>query len=429
MASRRLVTLLFVVSAGSALFFPRSAPTRNSAAAPEAKLASPAGDVGHSRNSSAEGVHAQADFPTASDLVSQFLFRDHGGSTTTSNPAATSAYSIEFLIATVPDPVESRLPRFFDSFIESMQRAAEAAGYTIDRFALPWPATGKEYSDAVPYGHQHLYDSQPGLMLFRDPSGHKLLVVFLVGETPTAGVHKTAMYSALEQLAQFYPQGPKHAELPTGFPLPDTSEAANTIRIMGPSFSGSAVSLRFVLDQWSQDKNPNWQFEIISGTATAIQSEWLSSVTARNVSFQAAVPPDSETLQAVSCYIAGLGYHKMAILTESNTAYGQSASRQSVQGNEGTGSSVSSPCADGRILPEILSLPFPMHISRLRQALRKSAGAQGQPAQASGANGTADAPQAEGNTGEPREVFPAYSDLDVQSDGTDARQSPLHHCA
>ena len=148
---------------------------------------------------------------------------------------------------------------------------------------------------------------------------------------------------------------------------------------MGPSFSGSAVSLRFVLDQWSQDKNPNWQFEIISGTATAIQSEWLSSVTARNVSFQAAVPPDSETLQAVSCYIAGLGYHKMAILTESNTAYGQSASRQSVQGNEGTGSSVSSPCADGRILPEILSLPFPMHISRLRQALRKSAGAQGNP--------------------------------------------------
>ena len=415
MASRRLVTLLFVVSAGFALFFPRMAPTLDSAAGPEAKLALSAGDAGHSRISPAAGVAAQANFPTASNLVSQFLLRDHGGPTTNTNSAGSSADSIEFLIATVPDPVESRLPRFFDSFIESVQRAAEAAGYTIDRFALPWPASGRESPDAIPYGHKQPYDSQPGLMLFRDPSGHKLLLVFLVGETPTAGVHKSAMYSALDQLAQFYPQGPKHAELPTGFPLPDTSEAANTIRVMGPSFSGSAVSLRFVLDQWRQDESPNWKFEIISGTATAIRSDWLSSLTPRNVSFQAAVPPDSETLQAVSCYIAGLGYHKMAILTESNTAYGQSASRQSDQGNKGAGSSVTSPCADGRSLPEILSLPFPMHISRLREAVRKSAGAQGQTAQGSGGKSTADAPQLEGNTGEPREVFPAYSDLDVQS--------------
>jgi hypothetical protein len=99
----------------------------------------------------------------------------------------------------------------------------EASGYTIDRFALPWPENGKEAHDRTPSWHESLYDSAPGLMLFRDPSEQKLLLVFLVGETPTTGVHKHAMFSALEQMAQFYPWDPQHADLPQGFPQPTSS--------------------------------------------------------------------------------------------------------------------------------------------------------------------------------------------------------------
>ncbi len=404
-----------VVSFGSVLLFPQLAPAADSAAGPGEKPALSASDAGRVRNAPATSVPAQGNFPGARDLVSQFLFRDNGEPATGPNPASVPGYSIEFLIATVPDPVESRLPRFFDSFVESIQRAAEAAGYTIDRFALPWPVSGRETSEAAPNLPEQLYDSQPGLMLFRDPSSHKLLLVFLVGETPTAGVHKSAMFSALEQLAQFYPGGPQHSDLPPGFPLPDASAGANTIPVMGPSFSGSAVSLRFVMDNWMRDENSSWKFETISGTATAIPPELLSSPTLTTVSFQAAVPPDAETLQAVSCYIAGLGYRKLAILTESNTAYGQNATRQSAQGSKSAGGSARFQCADGVSFPEILSLPFPMHISRLREADSKAAAAQSQAGKTKGSNSVTAAPQAQGNSTEPREVFPAFSDLEVES--------------
>ena len=47
----------------------------------------------------------------------------------------------------------------------------------------------------------------------------------------------------------------------------------------------------------------------------------------RHETFQATVPPDSETLQAIACYIDRLGYQKIAILTEGNTAYGQNFSQ------------------------------------------------------------------------------------------------------
>ncbi len=415
MASRHLATLLLVVSFESVLLFPRLASAVDSEAGPGEKPALSVSDAGRGRNAPAASVPAQGGFSSARDLVSQFLFRGNGEPATVPNPASGPGYSIEFLIATVPDPVESRLPRFFDSFVESIQRAAEAAGYTIDRFALPWPVSGGETSDAAPNLHEHLYDSQPGLMLFRDPSSLKLLLVFLVGETPTAGVHKSAMFSALEQLAQFYSEGPQHADLPPGFPLPDASGDANTIRIMGPSFSGSAVSLRFVLDKWMRDENPNWKFEIISGTATAIPPELLSFSTSNPVSFQAAVPPDAETLQAVSCYIAGLGYRKLAILTEGNTAYGQNATQQSTQASKSVGGSASFQCAEGVSFPEILSLPFPMHISRLREADSRAAASQLQAGKTKGSISVAAAPPAQGNTAEPREVFPAFSDLEVQS--------------
>src|SRR5208337_3163640 len=133
------------------------------------------------------------------------------------------AYGIEFLIATVPDPIDSRLPNFFNSFAESIESAAQDAGYTLDRFALPWMEEGDKGQNGPALGRQTLAESVPGLILFRNPTEQKLLLVFLVGETPTTGIHKQAMFSALEQMAQFYAWDPQHAELPPGFPQVESS--------------------------------------------------------------------------------------------------------------------------------------------------------------------------------------------------------------
>ena len=47
-------------------------------------------------------------------------------------------YEVDFLIATIPDPIDSRLPYLFDRNLSSIQRAAEADHYVLDRFDLPW---------------------------------------------------------------------------------------------------------------------------------------------------------------------------------------------------------------------------------------------------------------------------------------------------
>jgi hypothetical protein len=100
----------------------------------------------------------------------------------------------------------------FDRYIGAIQRASEASGYVLDRFELPW--NEKEEGEATKVanvvldrleidriaGTETKPDSQllshersPGIILFRgrdNPS--ELLVVFLIGETPTAGVQKGA---------------------------------------------------------------------------------------------------------------------------------------------------------------------------------------------------------------------------------------------
>ena len=364
MESQRSAPILITLFAALSVLYPltRAAPARENKSAPST-------DRSRGNPESQEEKPASPAFPSAKDLVSEFLFSRDGNQAASSGHQQKAAYSIDFLIATVPDPVDSRLPHFFDCFIESLESASEAAGYTLDRFASPWPEKGNGARDGDPSWHRTLFESVPGLILFRDPQNQKLLVVFLVGETPTTGIHKQAMFSALDQMAQFYPWDPKHTELPPGFPVTKSSDSIDTLRVMGPSFSGSAVSMRFVLDRWSESRGniPNVRFQIISGTATAINVSWLSQAAQGHATFQAAVPPDDETLQAVACYIDLLGYQKIAILTEGNTAYGQNFTKQMAPG-KGTDGRIQGGCGNGQSVPEILSLPFPMHISRLRAA-------------------------------------------------------------
>ena len=411
MESRRLAPLVITLFAALAVFYPITTATRTPGKSP-----APATKIFGSEPELTEGEPGSPDFPTAKDLVSQFLFNGQGDQAAPSIQPSAEAYSIDFLIATVPDPISSRLPHFFDSFAESMESAAEASGYTLDRFALPWPYKGKGVDESAPSWHQALYESVPGLILFRNPQDRKLLLVFLVGETPTTGIYKQAMFSALEQMTQFYPWDPKHGDLPQGFPRTTDSGPIDTLRVMGPAFSGSAVSLRFILDQWGESRSnlSKVRFEIISGTATAIDAGWLAQAAQGHASFQATVPPDDETLQAVACYIDRLGYPKIAILTEGNTAYGQNFTKQSSADGKANGV-VRVGCGNGRGAPEILSLPFPMNISRLRVAASSVTAQQEQAG--SGTSGASPVPRhlAQERSAEPREVLPSFSELTVQS--------------
>jgi hypothetical protein len=413
MDSRRFGPILVTIVAALAVLYPVTTATRAPGRASAPRVDLPPSEVG-----SPGSKPADENFPAAKDLVSEFLFSQQRPPATLSALAANPPYSIDMIIATVPDPVGSRLPNFFDSMVESIESAAEAAGYTLDRFAIPWTLAEQGQRDQTPAWRPSIYESVPGLILFRDPKNRKLLLVYLVGETPTTGIHKQALFSALEQIAQFYPSDPHNADLPPGFPQvsPDPGGAGSAnIRVMGPSFSGSAVSLRFVLDAWSQSRRDpsNIRFQIVSGTATAIDAEWLSQAADGRTTFQATVPPDDETLLSIACYIDRLGYSKIAMLTEGNTTYGQSFTHQPPEGS-GAGGPTRTGCGRGQSVPEILSLPFPMNISRVRVA-SKSTPAQDQNDPPTDASNSRSGRFAQERSGERQDLLPSFSKLSVQS--------------
>ncbi|MGD0124376.1 MAG: hypothetical protein ABSF46_03380 [Terriglobia bacterium] len=367
-------------------------------------------------SATSEGSSEKQGFPTAKDMVARFLFSQAAGQASPAEKAGVQPYSIELLVATAPDPIDSRLPNFFDSFVESIASAAEATDYTSDRFAFPWTAEAETGQKSRSLWRETLHDSVPGLILFRNPRKQQLLLVFVVGETPTTGIHKPAMLSALDQMAQFYPWDPHHSELPPGFPQVDRLSSFDVLRVMGPAFSGSAVSLRFVLDSWlkSRGNNPNLRFQIISGSATAIDTSRFSEVGHGQAAFHATVPPDRETLQAAACYIQHLGYPRIAILTERNTAYGQNLAHDIAEGGKGS-AQPQMLCRDTTEVPEILDLPFPLHISELREASVEKAGSAPQTGSGNGSAKPAPEPLASSDAVVPPEALPPFSELTVQS--------------
>ncbi|UWX04594.1 hypothetical protein H1235_07775 [Pseudoxanthomonas sp. NC8] len=67
-------------------------------------------------------------------------------------------------VATVPDPVESRLARSFDIEIATLVRSFQFGGYVLQGHAMPWPGPGTPPDDTAP---PRPYRSTPGVLVFR----------------------------------------------------------------------------------------------------------------------------------------------------------------------------------------------------------------------------------------------------------------------
>jgi hypothetical protein len=317
-------------------------------------------------------------------------------------------YQLDFLIVTIPDPLDSRLPYLFDRNLSSIQRAAEADHFLLDRFDLPWIEEirtkahanehSKESDDPENDDHEHhSFKQEPGFILFRDPNPEKAqerassraLLVFLVGETPTTGIHKRALVSALDQIRELCGSHSSYS-IPSAVtdqgagsirasPRDQNETTCGTIKILGPSFSGSAESLDFALHAWldSRAQAGSVHFRIRSGTATAVpffesapncsyfqfpgkQPENLGPT------FASTVVRDTEALNELLRYLqeqhfVGKPFH-VALLTEGNTAYGSSLFHAR---------NAKIACPSEKIVAPVVKLPFPLHISRLRSESEK----------------------------------------------------------
>lgn len=249
---------------------------------------------------------------------------------------------LQFLLATVPEP---RLG--FDGAIASMSRAIEASGYTLDRYDLPWePGTPSK-------GTAPCYEQNPGVALFvhsPDPKipddTRRLLLLYLIGETPISGIHKAAFSRALKEVQHL------SAHLPDG-----SCPSCGEVRLVGPAFSGSVASLEILLDAFS-----TVNFNILSGRATNRQLQPLLTRhgnKARYVRYQATVIPIDVLQDEFFRYLKenlGGDEHDVALVTESSTLYGQAV----IAAN-----------TPFRSHGPRMTLPVPLHISRLHSALAK----------------------------------------------------------
>jgi hypothetical protein len=215
-------------------------------------------------------------------------------------------YELEFVVALVPDPADSQMPAAFDQALDAVQKGLANNRYLLDRSWLPWTGAAAEAK---------LYRRSPGLLLFRRPRSHRdspsLLGVLVVGETPKLGIEKEAFRQALRLIVRLRGD---HAE-----PAP--------IRILGPSYSGSGESLRLAL-QSAQDELPgSIRFRIVTGSATARGLEDLLALELPgSVEFYRTVLPDDVLrAEALGQLHDKMGWDlgHLALLTESDTAYGQ----------------------------------------------------------------------------------------------------------
>jgi hypothetical protein len=254
---------------------------------------------------------------------------------------------IQFLIATVPDPLHSRLSLFTDSSIEAIEDGAQASGWIFANQWLPWidstdanekdPEKRRKERDVM-----RNQEKQPGILLFRRAApkqertdyNPRVLIIFLAGETPTAGVN-----SAQFQMARAYMRA-----------IEGPSDRNQTIRILGPTFSGSFYSLNRLLQE--DLRQGPVSYRVRSGTAQAADD---GAVLRRpGIDFRDATANTKDQDDYFLQVLAELGIEtgQAAKLVEDESAFGEAA----------TGG-------------DIRLFRFPREISHLRNAYRDAVSA------------------------------------------------------
>jgi hypothetical protein len=291
------------------------------------------------------------------------------------------ASHIRFVIATVPDPVRSHLSLFFDRTIDAIQQAAQAEDYAFAVAGMPWDGNPHEESPDLDMRlaadiYQREKEKLPGLMIFRKfvPEKEKkslakcdteplertdVLFVFVVGETPTGGIHKTQFKNALKIAREIKEGKPFEIEKPRS-----NKSEGGSLEILGPTFSGSLLSLSELLGEPGIIEEYG-KVLIRSGTVTSFATvEWFN---------QQKPDADFATFQESDIYTGcrflhwasarGYTLREIAALSEGETAYGKFTDKNARARCFSRSAGPKDP--DDK---DFLRIYFPREISQLRSA-------------------------------------------------------------
>jgi len=235
--------------------------------------------------------------------------------------------SLNFLIASVPNPIGTHLQLWFDRSVESIQNAAGFVGLRFQSAWIPWDLDlVRETTDITQKELQRqlraLREREPGVLLFRAPAECTTspglnaglpcrdLVVLLVPENPTGGLAQDVFIDAAK------------------IALSASGSSDLRIPFLGPSFSGSFSSLGKIMAQSfeleGKSQTLSSKLRVISGTA-ASESAWKEAFTeASGSSYNTTVHTIDQQLLMLSAHMSGeWGKHgNIALLTESETGLG-----------------------------------------------------------------------------------------------------------
>jgi hypothetical protein len=172
------------------------------------------------------------------------------------SPEPRHELDIRAIVATVPDPIHSRLALDFDRAVDSLLLAAADNGYLASYYWLPWrpraASLAASESTASPQTEQDSKrEKQPGLIILKyapapgesdlsSTSYHRVIYLFLVAETPALGVNGTQLQNAFKAEALLQTHKAKLSMPASLLPADDEKQR---LAIIGPIFSGSAASL------------------------------------------------------------------------------------------------------------------------------------------------------------------------------------------
>lgn len=184
------------------------------------------------------------------------------------------------VIATVPDPVHSHLAPEFDRTLDALIGAASDNGYLASYSWLPWKPAADNASSAfgsLVQSNSKIDDGakkisagevEPGILIFdrRSTSGEtpSVLYIFLVAEMPGDGVNAGQLKKALKY----------ELELRSSLGEVFTADGGGRLRVIGPQYSGSAMSLLQTIDTVLEDPLLNQKtgqvpgVSIVGGTQT-----------------------------------------------------------------------------------------------------------------------------------------------------------------
>ncbi len=285
---------------------------------------------------------------------------------------------VQFMLATIPDYVDSNSGWVADETIGAIQSAMSHAGFVLDRFKLiDWVKADNSRSDGV-VNDSRLHERQPGALIFRKvdvaPTTRiAFQVVLLVLETPTTGVHRKSLANAIDFVYRW-----------SSTKDPGTPPA---LRVVAPIFSGSIPSLALELKRWPGTPS---SVSLVTGSAMADANPSIVEAIAPGIKYEAAVQPTSAEMKALSGTLGrmkpdwGIGEY-VALLIESNTSFGQSAappagrgpSRRDTRTDIAVSQTVTPPgrptcpsfpnvAIDSNVFPCATVYRFPLHVSELR---------------------------------------------------------------